>query len=280
MSVTDTWSTWSGTASSNSPGPTAIIEMDAELRNVKAQTKTNCVDMTNPQTVGGVKTFSSFPVTPSSAPTTDYQVTNKKFFDDNAVKLTGDQTVAGIKTFSSFPITPSMSPDADYEVANKKYVDGKYFPEVILKHTAATTVPGGGQASGSWATRTLNTEAVDTDDICTLVANQFTLPAGTYTIDGDFQFYNVNSAQCRLYDVTGGAVKTGVGANAIYSVAVAAAGGNAVISSMKDRFTLSGSTTLRIESAVNTTNTTNGWGANTNFGTPEVYGIVRMVKVV
>lgn len=36
------------------------------------------------QTLAGVKTFSSFPVTPSAAPTTDYQVANKKYVDDNA----------------------------------------------------------------------------------------------------------------------------------------------------------------------------------------------------
>lgn len=36
------------------------------------------------QAVNGVKTFGSFPVTPSAAPTTDYQVANKKYVDDNA----------------------------------------------------------------------------------------------------------------------------------------------------------------------------------------------------
>ena len=34
------------------------------------------------QTIAGVKSFSSFPVTPSSAPTTDYQVSNKKYVDN------------------------------------------------------------------------------------------------------------------------------------------------------------------------------------------------------
>ena len=43
------------------------------------------VNLTTAQTVGGVKTFSSFPVTPSSAPTADYQVANKKYVDDNAL---------------------------------------------------------------------------------------------------------------------------------------------------------------------------------------------------
>lgn len=39
------------------------------------------------QTIAGVKTFSSFPITPSSAPTTDYQVANKKYVDDSLVSL-------------------------------------------------------------------------------------------------------------------------------------------------------------------------------------------------
>lgn len=35
-----------------------------------------------PQTFHGVKEFVDFPITPSSAPTTDYQVANKKYVDD------------------------------------------------------------------------------------------------------------------------------------------------------------------------------------------------------
>lgn len=42
------------------------------------------VALTGDQTVAGKKTFSSFPETPSGAPTTDYQVANKKYVDDNA----------------------------------------------------------------------------------------------------------------------------------------------------------------------------------------------------
>lgn len=40
-------------------------------------------------TVGGIATFGAFPITPSSAPTTNYQVANKKYVDDNA---SGDLT--------------------------------------------------------------------------------------------------------------------------------------------------------------------------------------------
>ena len=42
------------------------------------------VHLTGAETVNGVKTFGSFAVTPSSAPTTDYQVANKKYVDDAA----------------------------------------------------------------------------------------------------------------------------------------------------------------------------------------------------
>lgn len=45
------------------------------------------VDLLNAQTIAGIKTFSSFPITPSSAPTTNYQVANKKYVDDNALSL-------------------------------------------------------------------------------------------------------------------------------------------------------------------------------------------------
>lgn len=40
------------------------------------------VDLTSNQTINGRKTFQMFPVTPSSAPTNDYYVANKKYVDD------------------------------------------------------------------------------------------------------------------------------------------------------------------------------------------------------
>ena len=49
------------------------------------------VSIIDAESINGVKTFGSFPVTPSSAPTTDYQVANKKYVDDNEVDgLWGD----------------------------------------------------------------------------------------------------------------------------------------------------------------------------------------------
>jgi hypothetical protein len=75
------------------------------------------VTLTGNQTVAGVKTFTSFPVTPSSAPTGDFQVANKKYVDDNAGGG-GDIVVVGIlskidldegytnQTIFTFPFEP------------------------------------------------------------------------------------------------------------------------------------------------------------------------------
>lgn len=43
----------------------------------------SAVALTGNQSIDGVKTFTSFPVTPSSAPTTNYQTANKKYVDDS-----------------------------------------------------------------------------------------------------------------------------------------------------------------------------------------------------
>ncbi|MGJ0313990.1 hypothetical protein [Aliarcobacter cryaerophilus] len=41
------------------------------------------VKVTGNQTINGIKTFTSFPITPSSEPTSNYEVANKKYVDDN-----------------------------------------------------------------------------------------------------------------------------------------------------------------------------------------------------
>jgi hypothetical protein len=53
----------------------------------------NYVALTGAQTVAGIKAFTSFPLTPSSDPTTDYQVANKKYVD-GSVQVANYQTGA------------------------------------------------------------------------------------------------------------------------------------------------------------------------------------------
>lgn len=60
-------------------------------------------DLVSDETIAGVKTFSSFPFTPSSAPTSDYQVANKKYMDDAIMgggvpALTGTAGISKVST--------------------------------------------------------------------------------------------------------------------------------------------------------------------------------------
>ena len=70
-----------------------------------ANSNSGLVHTSGTETINGVKTFGSFPVTPSSSPTTNYQIANKKYVDD--ATLGGnlwDQTSTGIT-----PRTPGVS---------------------------------------------------------------------------------------------------------------------------------------------------------------------------
>ena len=74
------------------------------------------VNLTDNQTVGGVKTFTSFPVTPSSAPTTDYQTANKKYVDDsisNAGGYTDENAQDAVGTILTDTSTANFTYDDD-----------------------------------------------------------------------------------------------------------------------------------------------------------------------
>lgn len=76
-----------------------IVDFDTleTLVNTKANDNV-VVKLTGDQTIAGIKTFSSFPITPSSAPTTDYQTANKKYVDDTSFAgvSNASETVRGI----------------------------------------------------------------------------------------------------------------------------------------------------------------------------------------
>ncbi|MDD5381861.1 MAG: hypothetical protein PHG53_09545 [Phycisphaerae bacterium] len=90
-----------------------------------------CAKLAGNQTIAGVKTFSSFPVTPSSAPTTDYQVANKKYADD---------AVATGSTFTAYTTKDSNNDDMVASHAYKATINGFVYAEAGL--TAAQTLYG------------------------------------------------------------------------------------------------------------------------------------------
>ena len=73
---------------------------------------------------------------------------------------------------------------------------------VLLQDQRAANTAGGGSTSGSWQTRTLQTEDAVPANLCSLAADQFTLSAGTYQCTAWAAL--VGAAQCknRIRNVT------------------------------------------------------------------------------
>jgi hypothetical protein len=105
-------------------------------------TNTEACLVTGNQTVAGVKTFSSFPVTPSSAPTTNYQTANKKYVDDeiNAIQTSfyyqEDSDTGGVD-YST--LTTSYVLYDTYTVPSDKAIVMKEFSFLFLTGTGTVT---------------------------------------------------------------------------------------------------------------------------------------------
>lgn len=65
--------------------------------NIPVANVTGAVATTGAQSIAGVKTFTSFPITPSLAPTTNYQVSNKKYVDDTIPDVMSDMILRGFE---------------------------------------------------------------------------------------------------------------------------------------------------------------------------------------
>jgi hypothetical protein len=158
-------------------------ELDA-LFSAKADDSAVVHDTGN-ETVAGIKTFSSFPVSPSSAPTTDYQLANKKYVDDSLVGASG--------TFVGLTDTPS-----DYTAAGGYLVRVNSTPDALEFFNASgwdqdssddlTTSSSwsGGDLSGTGLAATISSGAVAAAEL-----------AATITLsDGDiFDFSGITMSE-------------------------------------------------------------------------------------
>lgn len=75
---------------------------------------------------------------------------------------------------------------------------------VMLTQDLAALSNGGSSVATTWTTRVINTEVADPNGICTLASNQFTLPAGTYTISFVQQFCGGYDFKGRIRNITAG----------------------------------------------------------------------------
>jgi len=84
---------------------------------------------------------------------------------------------------------------------------GIYTSVAIIADQQAYNVVGGSFTSGAWRTRDLNTEISDVDGIVSIASNQFTLQAGTYTIEWSAPAYAVKRHNTRLYNINDSSVE-------------------------------------------------------------------------
>ena len=150
---------------------------------------------------------------------------------------------------------------------------GQALDLIILKDVKAATTEGGSNTGGSYQTRTLNTESVDTGSHCTLASNQFTLTAGTYRIFARAPAYRVGRHQIKLRNATD-STDVCIGTPA-YSENANNVQGWAWI---EDRFTIGASKALEIQHYTTTSVTTQGFGLYGDGTNSTTYTVVVLWK--
>jgi len=144
---------------------------------------------------------------------------------------------------------------------------------ILIDDYKTQNTQSGTATTGSWYTRVLNTLTDLFPYGAALASNAFTLPAGLWLIEWDFEFFGVGSCQTRLFSVTeNGVVQYGSSesSNATSSSSVHS-DGRTIQNNVS-------STQYRIEGRVQTTLANEGNGRRANFGT-ERYGGVKCTKL-
>jgi len=143
---------------------------------------------------------------------------------------------------------------------------------ILLVDSKASASAGGGFTAGT-QTRTLNTELFDTDDICSLSANQFTLPTGKYRVDASAPAHAVNLHQLAVGLVSGSGSATARGENAYAPTGVQTSAryrGILIVTSATAVFSL--------QHTGQTTKNTDGFGLATSFG-GEIYATIEIWRI-
>ena len=145
--------------------------------------------------------------------------------------------------------------------------------EVIYLRDQKTSGTGpGGLTGGTWNTRTLNTEVVDTGGHCSLSSNQFTLDAGTYEVFARANAYDCNDHKIRLRN-TSDSSTTAVGSSARSGTSQDLI---TTESQLRGRFVIGSSKTFELQHYM----TSSGQGGRaTGSGEVEIYAEVWLYKV-
>lgn len=149
-------------------------------------------------------------------------------------------------------------------------------PLLHVRDEKAAGTNGGGFTAGAWQTRTLNTVKTNEISGASLAANQITLPAGTYEVEGGAQAFRVETHQTRLRDITGSA--TLLVGQAHYAD-TESTGGSSQESTLRGRFTLAATSVIELQHWCVTTNATHGAGYGAGLNETAVYADLMIRKV-
>ena len=142
------------------------------------------------------------------------------------------------------------------------------------RHTTTGNTDGGSSTSGSWQTRTLNTEATNDISGASLATNQITLPAGTYKISGTQILFRSDNVQSRFRNTTD---------NATVALGIISRCGNTdsehAEAFLQGRFTIAGTKVFELQYYANGSNSGNGLGNAANTGEDNVYADVFIEKI-
>lgn len=120
----------------------SINTLNSKVADLESGVSTGVVNLTGNQTIAGIKTFSSPPVSATN-PTANNQLANKAYVDsvgNTAVKLTGNQTIAGTKTFSSPVVVPDAT--ANTHAVNLAQLNTKANANATVNLTGNQTIAG------------------------------------------------------------------------------------------------------------------------------------------
>jgi hypothetical protein len=158
------------------------------------------VHLTGEEIITGVKTFNSFPETPSSAPTTDYQVANRKFVLDNAggsaILPSGTCSTAGAtaaKEVSVSGYTETAGACALITFENKNSALG---PNLYIPFTGGTAAdPMGIYTLTTIGSPTYTDDKFNSNGNTGLSYNISSLGSGAWCIQGKFKSTNTTTNQ-------------------------------------------------------------------------------------
>jgi hypothetical protein len=252
----------------------ADVALDARLDTIEAAyiKKDGTVAFTGAQSLGGFK------ITSLGTPTATTDAATKAYADlkvTDVLTTRGDIIRGGVGGAeerlglgTSGQVLSSDGTDVVWATPSSSpaYVE--------LRDERAASTHGGTATSGSWQTRTINTETADAGGHASIASNQITLAAGTYECEIDAVAFATAGHQARLQNITDG---TTIALGTVTFNETSSAGSQCA-SRITAKFTLASSKTLEVQSRVTSTRTTDGYGNAIAWGT-NVYLIARFWKV-